>query len=112
MQIGARGTGASRIVTVTLEHSVNLAVTSIGRDVAVAIVEAGAERESRVNRAAIGRKTARDCKATRSERCSDLRSAIIVVVVNAVLTVNPEAFELRVHHEVDHARNRVSTVNR
>ena len=79
---------------------------------AVAIIEPGAKREGRVNRAAASGQTARDRKAARRQRGGDLRAAIIVVVVHAVLTINPEAFELGVHHEVDHARNRVSTVNR
>ena len=107
-----RGQRASRIVTVALQDGVDLAVASIGSDVAAAIIKTRTKRNSGINRAAIGAHPTGDGIVSGCQLVSDKRPSIVVVVVEAVLSVDPETFELGIHHEVDHAGHGVSTVNR
>ena len=91
---------------------------------AAAVVEAGADRDGAVERAAVGRAAgrqrelgrARDCLASRDDvaHVTALADARIVLVVlpDAVVAVEPDTFEAGVHDEVDDARDRVRTVHR
>ena len=109
--VGARTVhGASRVVTVALGHLVGLAVADIGHEVAAAFRDLAAERHRGVEGAAIGGVAVRHREITQLEQALN-RAVAVVVLVEAVLRIDLDALELRIHHEVDDAGDGIRTID-
>ena len=81
---------------------------------AAAFIELGAERDgaielTTINNAALGITVARETRSARIEQRADGQVAV-VVLVHAIVGIDPQAFELGVHHEVDNAGDGIGTV--
>ena len=116
---GTRLAGARAVIAAALGDRVQLAVAGIERDVAMAVVEARAEREVDVERAAVGDAALRTAEAARGEAGRAVDQAgdvlvlqVVVVLIEAVLGVEADAFEIVVHDEVDDAGDGVGAVHR
>ena len=82
---GARLAGAGAVVAPALGNGVQLAVAGIKRDVAMAVVEARAEREVDVERAAVGDAALRTAEAARGEAGRTVDQTGDVIVVSRLL---------------------------
>ena len=104
---------AAGIVAVALQHRMLAAIGGVGGDVAMSIVEAGAHHEAGVDGAAVRRVAdGRNVATCRIRQLIVADVVVIHVIEEAVLGVHADAFELRVHHEVDDARDGVRAVDR
>src|SRR3546814_1354251 len=86
--------------------SSDLAVADITHHMTAAIFEAGTKRQGRIDCAAIGHRTGREGEIAGFERAGNVSGSAVAVVVERILAVELEAFELGIEHKVDYARNR------
>src|SRR5262245_3654449 len=81
------------------------------------VVETDAQRHGAVEGAAVGYRTGWRGKATGSQDVAHVevmadRRIAVVVLVEAILAVEPDTGEAGIHDEVDDARDRVGTIHR
>ena len=79
---------------------------------AATIVKRSAERQRGVESPAIRRHAARISEPSRVKSVCELAVVAVIVVVNRILSVELEAFEIRIDDEVDNASHSVGTVHR
>ena len=108
--------GAGAVIAAALQQRVGLAVTDIAGDVTAVVVEIGAERQRAVERRAVDDAALRITVA-RDGSCAGIEQrrqefVTIIVLINAVIAVEPDSGEILVHDEVDDARDRVRAVGR
>ena len=108
----ARAEVAGAVVAAGLEHRVDLAVARISGDVAAAVREARAEGERRIPGPAVGDVAGRKAEVARAERVRDIRPSAVVVLVEGILRIEAEAFEIRVEDEVDDAGHGIGAIHR
>ena len=98
-----------REIAFRLQHRVDLTVGGVGGDVALAVRRVGADHGGHFIAAAAGHAVLRKCEAAVLHDRAD--RAVVVVLVDVVLGVEGDPFEVLLHHEVHNARDGVGAVH-